>query len=319
MADRLLTILLPIVLAILAAGLLRIFAKNRAIQFAQWSEFTVLKVLLPLFVIESLSLVSKPADFFLAFVIGFALPCVVLLLGLGWAHRTERFSPDLALMSATFGGGSRGSIIILLLTAASGQMYEYLKWFVFVDLGSFVALLTVLTAWINRAYQGDSPASITTGRWRQLLNNYAVITLLLVGVYFALHARVPQLAYVLSVTQAERKWLFSFLAFFALSLRFQWVRWFSLAYDMFGLWLVRLLAVLLIMALGVWWAGLAHPVWLVFWVLAAMPPSSLLPAMVAQAGATPQRLGYVNAFSGMMNAVYLLWVVMAIAVSGLVR
>ena len=36
--------------------------------------------------------------------IGFALPCVVLLLGLGLAQRTERFSPDLALMSATFGG-----------------------------------------------------------------------------------------------------------------------------------------------------------------------------------------------------------------------
>ena len=139
MADRLLTILWPIVLAIVAAILVRFFAKSRAIQLAQWAEFAVLKVLLPLFVIESLRLVNKPADFLLAFVIGFALPCVVLLLGLGLAQRTERFSPDLALMSATFGGGSRGSIIILLLTASSGRMYEYLKWCVFVEWGSFVA------------------------------------------------------------------------------------------------------------------------------------------------------------------------------------
>ena len=319
MADRLLTILWPIVLAIVAAILVRFFAKSRAIQLAQWAEFAVLKVLLPLFVIESRRLVNKPADFLLAFVIGFALPCVVLLLGLGLAQRTERFSPDLALMSATFGGGSRGSIIILLLTASSGRMYEYLKWFVFVDLGSFVALLTVLTVWIRRSYRSAASVSIVAGRWRQLLNNYAVITLLVVGVYFAVSAHIPQLEQLMSATQAERKWLFSFLAFFALSLRFQKVRWFSLAYDMLGLWVVRLLAVLSIMVLAVRWIDWTHPVWLVFGVLAAMPPSSLLPAMVAQAGATSQRLAYVNAFSGMMNAVYLLWVGLAILASGFLQ
>lgn len=316
MADRLLIILWPIALAVVAAILVRFFAKKRAIRLAHWAEFAVLKVLLPLFVIESLRLVNNPADFFLAFLIGFALPCVVLLLGLGLVLRTERFSPDLVLMSATFGGGSRGSIIILLLMASSERMYEYLKWFVFVDLGSFVALLTVLTAWIRHLYRSSAYVSIMTGRWRQLLNNYAVITLLVVGVYFVASVRTPQLEQLLLVTQTERKWLFSFFSFFALSLRFQKVSWLSLAYDMLGLCVVRLLAVLLIMALAVWWIGWTHPVWLAFGVLVSMPPSSLLPAMVAQAGATSQRLAYVNALSGMMNVVYLLWVGVAILVSG---
>ncbi len=316
-SDRLLSILAPIILGIILAVWVRIFLKHKSIDLAQWSEFLVLKVLLPLFVIESLALVGKPADFLMACLIGFALPCVVLCGGIWLSGKTQRFSPELALMSATFGGGSRGSVIILLLAAQSGMMYEYLKWFVFVDLGSFLALLTVLSAWVRQKYRINAPVSHSgLRRLRQFLSNYAVITLLIVGVYFATKDRLPVLAQILQGTQTERKWLFSLLAFFALSLRFQAVKWSELLYDVLGLFAVRLLAVLLVWSVGVWWIGLSHPVWLVFVILAAMPPSSLVPALVAQAGADAPRLRYVNAFSGVMNGVYFLWVGLAIIASG---
>ena len=81
-SDRLLSILAPIVLGIILAVWVRVFLKHKSIDLAQWSEFLVLKVLLPLFVIESLALVSKPADFLMACLIGFALPCVVLYDGI---------------------------------------------------------------------------------------------------------------------------------------------------------------------------------------------------------------------------------------------
>lgn len=291
------------------------FSRATENRFAKFCEDAALKLFLPFFVIESISKSSPSYDIALAFIIGFLLPLFALV-GM-WLYKTafsgkKYFTPnydDLRFLASTYGGGNRGTALVILVFATSTHFNDYLKWFSLVDLGNFSCLLLIISALLSRQY--GAPSSNSRGYLPRILDNYAVVTALIVILYFLSQRYWPSVDHLLSETAQYRKVIFSFLVFLAITLRFEHGVLKHFFADLLAFFAARLFAALCVGALLLFLPN-ALPVYLSVVILLLMPPSSLLPSMIGQVNAPGNTLKYVNGFTGAANVLYFLLIALGI-------
>lgn len=294
------------------------FNRSTEKRIAKICEDAALKLFLPFFIIESVSKSRLSCDLALAFAAGFLLPLLALA-GM-WLYKracsektffTRRYD-DLRLLASTFGGGNRGTALFILLFANSIHFNDYLKWFSLVDLGNFACLLLVVSAMLARQY--GTPSTDKRGFFPRLFDNYAVVAVSVVIVYFLLRQFWPFAESLLSETVHGRKFIFSLLVFLAITFRFEHGALKNYFADMLAFCSARLFTILVAGVAVLPFLPNALPICLSVIVLALMPPSSLLPSMIAQSSASKDTLSYVNGFTGAANVIYLCLIVLGAVV-----
>jgi hypothetical protein len=284
-----------------------ITSKSKVTEFATMLNNIALKVLLPFFLIESFIGVSFSPSIIFAIGVGFCLPILTFFfLGLlGRSRQIKHSLPkhfeDLRFAASTFGGGSRGTALLVLLFSASIQFNDYLKWFALVDLGNFLCLLTALSVLIRRHYGDDKPNEKTG--WKGFFKNYAVIAFSMSGIYFFARRYFPALDLVLSETVHYRKLMFSTLVFWAISMQFRVANTKDLAVDASVMMVGRLAAAILLIPVHLVFP-LPKELAVAIGILLLMPPSSIVPAMISDAGASSTTSAYVNSLIGGANLFY---------------
>lgn len=287
----------------------RKFDRNTEKRMAKICEDAALKLFLPFFVVESISKSSPSYELAIAFIIGFILPLLALI-GM-WLYGklfSERkfFTPhydDLRFLSSTYGGGNRGTALFVLLFANSSHFNDYLKWFALVDLGNFACLLLVISGLLARHY-GAQP-SVERSFFSKLFDNYAFFTALIVSLYFVFNHYFPALESMLSETVHARSFIFSFLIFLAITLRFEFRSLRNFFSDLLAFFSARIFTALCAMVLLSPFLPEVLPILLSVIILVMMPPSSFLPSMIGQSKASEKTLAYVNGFTGAANVLYL--------------
>jgi hypothetical protein len=288
---------------------------NDVSKFATVLNNIALKVLLPFFLIEAFVGVSFSVSMLFAIGVGFCLPLLTyLLLGLVWRNgymglSVAKHFDDLRLAASTFGGGSRGTALIVLLFAANAEFNDYLKWFALIDLGNFLCLLTAVSFLIRRQYGANK--SKEKPFFKGLLNNYAVIAFSITGLYFLLRHYFSSIDFYLSETVQFRKLLFSTLVFWAISMQFRVANTKNLVVDaslmMFG----RIASATLLIPIHFVFP-LPKELVVAIGILLLMPPSSMVPAMISDAGASSFTSSYVNSLIGATNLFYAFLVMLGV-------
>jgi hypothetical protein len=303
----------------MAAGLL---LRGAAVRFGRVSgaekmgaicEAVALKLLLPLFVFEAVSSSGLTPQSMAMVMVGAATPAVCLLLAWAIARSIclEKFRVaeyrELAFLTASFGGGNRGTAVLLVLFVGVADFNEYLKAFVLVDLGNFLFLLLVTPVLLSRKI-GAPRKPVASTWWRTILKSYFLTGFLLVFACAFLSMQWKGWPAWMNDTAAARKSVFSGLVFFALGVRMQPVSRRAMKALPIALLLFTLLRVCAAMGIAstLWMINAPDHLLVASLVLLAMPPSSLLPGLAATAGANPRSLSYMASFSGVCNLFYLL-------------
>ncbi|MDH5181206.1 MAG: hypothetical protein OEZ39_02330 [Gammaproteobacteria bacterium] len=296
-------------------------------KMAALCEGAALKGFLPFFVIESIHKTTLGVDLVLGFIIGFLLPLLAYLgmLLYGAIFTGKQFLPprirDLRILTATYGGGNRGTALFVLLFAASAHYQDYLKWFAIVDLGNFICLLLIISWLIAKQY--GTPALDNKGLLQRLLSNYAVTMVLLVGFYFILVNTTSWFEAFLAETVEFRKVMFSFFVFMAIALRFEHGTLKNFFIDLLAFFSARIftavvtLLLLMLLSLTPFLTNFL-PIYLAVIILLLMPPSSFVPSMFGGSKADDKTLGYVNGFTAAVNVFYLGLIVLGV-VSAIVQ
>ena len=295
------------------------FGRATEKRMAKICEDAALKFFLPFFVIESISKSSPSYDLALEFVVGFALPLITLV-GM-WVYKQSLshksfFTPhydDLRFLASTFGGGNRGTALFVLLFANSNHFNDYLKWFILIDLGNFACLLLFISGLLVRQY--GQPLNDNRHFLSKLFDNYAIITIFVTFFYFVLWHYWPDIETMLSETVHMRKFIFGFLVFLAITLRFEHGVLKNFFVDLLGFLFARIFAAVCLIALLIPLLPELHPIYFGVIVLLMMPPSSLFPSMIGQSNAPKETLSYVNGFTGAANVLYLFLIVIGIVVA----
>lgn len=306
-----LAVLLPVFTGLsLGIGSRKLLDSNATrVRLASLINGLALNLLLPFFIIESLLATKVSADLLLAVGVGFALPVFtyVVMHFIAAAARPRFELPknyvESQFMASTFGGGSRGTALLLLLFAAKPDFADYLKWFTLVDLGNFLCLLTAITYFMRRHY-GQADRS-SESWWKALLGNYAFVAIAIASAYFAVREFFPGVDAMLSETVHQRKQLLSVLVFWAIAMQFNLARTQGLLTDALVLLAGRILAALVVVGIAAFFFAPPLYFYVATAVLLMMPPSSLAPAMIASAGAPPKVREYVSSFAGAINVFYL--------------
>lgn len=295
------------------------FDRTTEKRAAKMFEDAALKLFLPFFVIESISKSPPSYDIALAVTVGFLLPLLALAgMALYKKLLSERsfFTPhyeDLRFLVSTYGGGNRGTALFVLLFANSDSFNDYLKWFSLVDLGNFACLLLVIPALLSRRY-GTSQTK-DRGVLQRLSDNYAVVTVFVVITYFVARHYWPVIEFALSETVHERKFIFSFLVFVAITLRFEHGVLRNFFVDLLAFLSARAFTALCAAAILFPFLPGAIPIYLSVVILVMMPPSSFLPSMIGQSNASKKTIGYVNGFTGAANVLYFGLIVVGVVVA----
>lgn len=301
----------PVVAGVAVGVLMRISPGIAAGRWAGLAESVSLKLFLPLFLFEAL--LAAPADGSLlsAGLGGFAMPVVCLvcgrmMAGFGLAQRPHALA--LGFLSSSFGGGNRGSAMLALLFVSSPLFGEYLKWFILVDLGNFLALLFVVAPMIQNKFGAPEVAG---GRWRALTENYVLVTLAVLAICYCLRMAVPDLQVWLEQSSGWRKFIFSFLVFFAIAAKLA-PRTINRAMlsDLAWFGATRLVGAVLLIPLAML-SGVPSYALVAMGILFLMPPSSILPAMVSRSTAPADSKDFVNAFAGGVNLLYIVAIALA--------
>ncbi|MBK6974851.1 MAG: hypothetical protein IPH26_18625 [Sterolibacteriaceae bacterium] len=282
-------------------------------------EDGALKLFLPFFVIESISKSTPSYDLALAFLIGFLLPLLALV-GM-WlykmlASKRRFFTPhydDLRFLASTYGGGNRGTVLFVLLFANSHNFSSYLQWFSLVDLGNFACLLLVISTLLARQY--GIPPGKNYGVLSRVFDNYAVVTVFVVALYFSLRHFWPSIELLLSETIHARKFFFCVLVFLAITLRFEHGVLRNFFPDLLAFFSARLFTGICATVLLSPFLPGALPITLSVAILTMMPPSSFLPSMIGQSNAPKETVGFFNGFTGAANILYLGLVVIGFVVA----
>jgi hypothetical protein len=270
---------------------------------------------LPFFVFESMLHTELTAVFPLAFVMGFVLPLAVFgvttlvpkIPALARAKHTH--FDEFRFSVSTFGGGNRGTALVLLLFAGSENLSSYLKWYALVDLGNFACLLSVMALLLHKRYGYVQVPNSFCAKTKLVLNNYAVITILVVLLLVAVNAAWPDFQARLERYSGERKAVFTMLIFLALTLNFN----LSGSARTFAIDIVTLVAVrgaviaIVLLALASFFPK-AIPIAVAAVILLLVPPSSMLPGMMDSSNCGPRCKAYVTAFCVLANIPYYLLV-----------
>lgn len=275
-------------------------------------EALALKLLLPLFVFEALSRDAAWSRLALATTVGFALPPLCLLTYamcrrmLPGAVGRPAHGPEIAFLAASFGGGNRGTALLVVLLAGAADFSDQLQWFALVDLGNFIFMLTLMPLLLARHY-GARHAG--TQRLKAWLGSYLFATVAVVAVCWMLNQRWSGFAGLLAATAGARKALFTLLVFTALGLRFRLGDRRALGQGLVLFVAVRVVAALALVPL----AGLpaAQPLLLPLGILLLMPPSSILPSLIARTAVREEPLVYASSFAAAANLLYLVTLALA--------
>jgi hypothetical protein len=295
----------------------RAAAEKKQIAFAQFLEAVSLKVLLPFFVVESIMRTAPGMDMVGAPIIGFSLPAACLVISALYRRKSENAGAFRFIVS-TFGGGNRGTIFIIMLFGATPYFQDYVKYFSLVDLGNF-AFLMLVTPWLLKRQFGTKPDYKPS-----ILNNYLFITAVIAIGFIGIRAAVLKgwdydIRILLEKSLSLRKHLFTALLFAAITLRVKlsWKQFIAFWGCLRSFVAVRLTCVVL----------LAIPAYLLFQsagagaavmtlvsaiILSCMPPSSMLPSMVARAHAPQPVLTEINTVTAMFNVFYIFLLAVAI-------
>jgi hypothetical protein len=283
--------------------------------FANALNSLALKVLLPWFVIESFLGVTFSPTILVATGIGFLLPLATLFfLGLLkhqrlLGNRLPSHFDDLRFASSTFGGGSRGTALLVLLFSSSSEFQNYMRWFVLVDLGNFLCLLTAISFLVRRRY-GEKDAK-EKSLFNGLFKNYAFIAFSIAGIYFMVRSYAPSIDLVLLETVKVRKYLFSAFVFCAIAMQFRVSKTSSLVVDASLMMAGRIAAALLLVPIH-WIFPLSTELVVATGILLLMPPSSMLPAMISNVGASTTTNSYINSLIGATNLFYIFLVALGV-------
>ena len=282
--------------------------KNKT-AVAQFLEDISLKVLLPFFV-ESIMRTAPGIDMVGGPILGFSLPAACLVISALYRRKSEDAGLFRFIVS-TFGGGNRGTIFIIMLFGATPHFQDYVKYFSLVDLGNFAFLMLVMP-WLLKRQFGTKPDYKPP-----ILNNYLFITAVIAIGFIGIRAVVLKgwdydIQVLLEKSLSLRKHLFTALLFAAITLRVKLSReqfgafWGCLrSFVAVRLTCVALLAIpayLLFQSAG---AGAAVMTLVSAIILSCMPPSSMLPSMVAQAHAPQPVLAEINAVTVLFNLFYI--------------
>lgn len=312
-----LTLLAMLAGSLLAGALFRAVSDRyasavRAEPVAARFEAFALRVLLPIFVYEALSAAGLTMRSLAAVLAGAVLPLSCLLVarlfvprGLASNTTTSRVH-EIAFLAASFGGGNRGTALLLLVFAGTANFNDYLHAFVLVDLGNFLVLLTVVPMLLPR-FLGTARDGATQ-TWGHLASrSYFATGVLLVAACYLVAAQWAGWGLWLADTAAARKAMFSVLVFFALGVRIPrhaTGALLSRPQDLVVFAVIRVIAA----------AGVLSTLWLLqvsIYVITAtgilfmMPPSSLLPVLATRAGVRPESLSFLAAFSVVCNLLFL--------------
>jgi len=278
---------------------------------AQFCEIVSLKILLPSFIMQSLLREHIGKNLVAALVLGFCLPIICLTAFKIYRRITNNsvYAPkdtrSFKFLISTFGGGNRGTIFIIALFGATPNFPHYLKYFSLVDLGNFTFLLLLIPLLLKKEFK-KGPRERPS-----LIKNYVFVALLGVLVFFlarkiCLLIWGHDISIYLEKTEGLRKKLFTFLLFSAITLRTRLDRrnlhFFG---DVFSFYSVRLICIALVTAtiIFTWFDSKIIPLSAI--ILLLMPPSSILPSMVAQTTADSKSITYINTMTMAFNIIYL--------------
>jgi len=291
-------------------------------RLAQTCETLSLKVLLPTFVIESLLKFPIGKELLIAVIAGMFLPgiCFSIANFLRKFCATRNFALEypeaIKFTLSTFGGGNRGTIFIIALFGNSPDFSDYVKYFSLVDLGNFAFLILVIPTLLKKEY-GHIPAKSAS-----FLGSYLAVTFMFVAGFFIVKKiLLASIGFDISIgiskTLGFRKTVLTFLLFAAITLRFKIEHKLVTRFlgEVLFFYSIRGFCGALAAAILVF-SGLDPTGRILVCVitLLLMPPSSILPSMVAQARAPETTIDYINRTTATFNIVFLVFLGVVIAV-----
>jgi hypothetical protein len=211
------------------------------------------------------------------------------------------------LLISTFGGGNRGTILLIIIFGTSINFFDYLKFFSFVDLGNFIFLLLIIPLLTKMSYGSKIKNKIS------FFNSYLFILALFILAYFIIVNFFENSGMVIEncflSTRGIRKSAFSIFVFTSIFIRMNINRKniSIIISDVVKFYVIRTLIFIPILFLFLIADSFQYSAILIsLMVLLYMPPSSIFPSMFSQSSNTEKSLSYVNSFSALSNIVYLL-------------
>ena len=279
---------------------------------AEFCEFFVLNLLLPLFIIESV--ISQPLSStdLIIMLFGFICPLIVYLSAKLYSkfaintffsvQNREHFK----VIVSTFGGGNRGVILVLLIFGASAYLSETLKYFVILDLGNFLFLVAVIPKLID----ADSKPESKEKKSIFLTYPFLIIAIMIFFeiLSYANPAIINSISEKLQTTALERKFLCTLFAFVALTLRSSFNNEAKKNLDLIPFLIVRLFSVFIVLLFSAFLSAFEFfnkQIMVIVIILLILPPSSLLPSMFHDAEIGTQSRKYINNMTIILNIVYL--------------
>ncbi len=226
--DKLYFILTPIILAFISVGLFNQYLKKMPDKKTEYiegiSKFisnSAIGVLLPIIFFESLvSNIDNIDEIGKAFLIGFILPTLTLISGYVSLKVFNFQKVDKAshILGATFGGGSRG--VALMLIVSSLVLTEYKKSlaiFYSIDFGNFLFFLVVIPIWLKLTYQ-STEESLSKFKLKNLIKEIGFPNIFILGSALILVSGfgrnyANELTKLLEVSSHERSFLLLYLSF----------------------------------------------------------------------------------------------------------
>lgn len=289
---------------------------------AEFCEFFVLNLLLPLFVMESIINQPLSCDDLIILLSGFLCPLFVYLIAKNYSkfinngffslHDNKSFG----LIVSTFGGGNRGIILILLIFGASKYLPDILKFFVVFDLGNFLFLVTIIPKLIDSKFISGVREN------KSFFLSYPFLIILIIIGFELLSYSNPTIVKLinqkLQATVFERRFLCTLFAFVALTLRSSFKIEDKSNLDIFQFVIVRIFSIIpcfVIYSIFYAFNIFNKQIMAIFIIFLSLPPSSLLPSMFYNAEISTQSRKYITNMTIVLNVFYLFLLPVGFALS----
>ncbi len=312
-------------LAVIASFISRYYVKNETtIKNANEIIATIIvHLFLPLLVFEALTNnIQNIKNYITLYFIGFLISLTLYLTTLVFSRKLKPEFKHLNLLVSTFGGGNRGVALMSLIIIAAPSLYstnidhdydEMLSSFIMLDLGNFTFFLTYLPTLICKE-AGLVPTKKLSGMTDMLtiFGPYTLAVLMPILLFFTYSIGNDWASQVLSHSKECRKFTLLFLSTYYIFLQFD----FKLKTIFKSAFLCTLFIVFRLMAISLIFlyfhimyereifsifdmilnSNIALPII----ILLCCPPSSLLPALLNQAGLSQNETKIVDNSTGVL-------------------
>ncbi len=311
--ELLLVIILPLLFAIIFSFFYKkIQSKNSKLvdskKISNCLDTVSLKLLLPTFVIHSILVTNVNFSMLIYVLLGIFFPLIVIITSKIIQSKIG-IKKELILSIATHGGGNRGVLTILIIWGGVESFNTILTTFMFVDLGHTIYMLGILPFIIKRILKIKTKNSYKINL-KKIIDSYPMIAVLWVSVILLIlksnTLSVDDLLDYLDNTKMVRKNIFSIflLTSILLKIKLDYFSFSTISRILIHFFTIKILSLLIVFSLSL----VLFPVeisLIAVIILAFMPPSSMLPAMLYQAK-TPENIDEkVNMYIVVLNAVFL--------------